>query len=116
MPVDVDPDRPLDVYIDFQSVHAIAYRLRSKRAGSDTWEEFARGTHRDEDKKNSVGPLSEGSMLDYRFLYFGTAGSKFRAVITIKQDGKTVEGGTIPVEGPTEDDGVGATEDEVTLT
>lgn len=112
MPVNIDPNHPLHVTIDFQSVHAAAYRLRARLPGRD-WETFAMGTQNDDMATKSVGPLPPGSELQYRFLYLSTVEAfPFRAALTIRQNGVICPGGVIPVTGDAGKQGV---EGEISL-
>ena len=66
--VGTDPNKPLQVCLDFQSVHVAAFRLRSKTHGGE-WKVIATGTYDGQPCHDVAELLPWDSVIDYRFLY-----------------------------------------------
>ncbi|HEX2079417.1 MAG TPA: hypothetical protein VHG08_16950 [Longimicrobium sp.] len=92
MAVNIDSRVPLEVLIDFQSVHRAAFRLFARTAGGE-WEFVKDGTG---DQRTILPPLPSGSALLYEFIYFAES-RPFRAAVALRQNGRLLPDGVIPV-------------------
>jgi len=99
--VGTDPSKPLQICLDFLSVHVVAFRLRYRKPEDDEPTLIAVGTHRDDERCHDVEEeLSWGSVIDYRFLYADEADAEFEVEVSIQQDGEDVDCSPFVITGP----------------
>ncbi|NIP58275.1 MAG: hypothetical protein GWM92_08410 [Gemmatimonadetes bacterium] len=88
----------MSLVVDFQSIHSVAYRIRTRHPEKD-WRTVHTGTHDDDMVPRTLPPLPVGTLVEYRFLYTDSADEPFVAMITATQEEDLVEGGRVQVEG-----------------
>jgi len=104
--VPIDHDAALDVNILSKSPHVVAYRLwlRSPRAD---WDMFAEGDSADEvSDHHELSGMSAGSRVAYWLGIGGNPNTQYRALVTIAQRGRILDGGSFIEEGSTNAQGV----------
>jgi hypothetical protein len=97
MEVHINPGLPLEVLIDFQSVHRAGFRI-FVRSGGD-WEFVKDGIG---DHRIVLPPLPTGSAVMYEFIYF-SGPQPFRAVLGFRQNGQILPDGVVPVKAGGDD-------------
>lgn len=96
MAIEIDPQKPLVVFLDFESPHAVVYRLLFKTPDGE-WTPFATGSHEAtlSMQGHTLDPLPKGSQLFYVFIFSGNPQTTFRTVVRLQQDGQDVGRTTI---------------------
>src|SRR3954467_3903428 len=89
----IDPSARLHVNVVNQSPHVVAYKIWIKRPGQD-WTAVGQGHTADQVADFlDLDPLAKGAMLDYWFGIGGNAQTNWRALLTLSQNGRIVDGG-----------------------
>jgi len=101
-----DPAEPLEMELDFRSVHVVGYRLRY-RPPEGPWVDIDSGSSADDEPTYDLPPLPWGSEIQYRFLYSDEDGDDFEAALIFRQGGGAIGGSPVMV---TEDGDVGGVE------
>jgi hypothetical protein len=96
----------LDVNILSKSPHIVAYRLWRRLSGTD-WVLFAEGDSADEvSDHHELSGMSAGSRVAYWLGIGGNPNTQYRALVTIAQAGRILDGGSFIEEGSTNAQGV----------
>lgn len=115
----MDPSLPIVVLVQIDSPQVVVYRLWYQRPGDPLWTVFATGTDEDASDASAhqhvVGPLPEGSKLAYHLIFSGNRETSFRARLSASQNGATLPGAEVTVDGTTDASGVAARQGEVQL-
>ncbi|MEQ1857193.1 MAG: hypothetical protein ABL963_12010 [Longimicrobiales bacterium] len=114
--VKYDPEKAIDVRMDFDSPHVVTYWLWSRTAG-DAWKLLATGT--DEDAvtntghQHSVGPLEANSKIRIRAMFSGNPKTTYRASVVLRQGRRKIHADEWS--GQTNANGVALEQDDLKL-
>jgi hypothetical protein len=106
--VKASPGVPITVTVVSQSPHVVAYRFWSRQPGQD-WVLVREGDTRDDvpDSFNTEA-LPKDSELLYWLGIGGNPNTPYRALVTLDQNAKRLEGGTCSEDGNTDGNGYGS--------
>ena len=110
----VEPAKPIELTVASRSPHAVAYRIWSRAPGG-TWGKLADGHAGGDARTHRLGPVATGTGLAIWVGLGGHPHTRYRVALTIGQDGRVVETGTILLDGETNGQGVAQTEQRVEL-
>jgi hypothetical protein len=94
--VHVNPSLPLEITVDFQSIHRAGFRLFTRQSAEDQWTFLKQGI---EDTTTTSVPLRVGGALQYEFIYFKEA-QEFAAVLVFRQNGQSIDGSPVRISAP----------------
>ena len=114
--VTIDPTRPLQVNFISTSPHVVVYRLWKRVAAEQPWVRVRDGSS-DDDVPDfvEVPALPSGALVAWWLGIGGKPRSKYRAVVTLGQDGQVLAGGTFVEEGMTDGQGFAVADRTVAL-
>ena len=102
----IDHAAALDVNVLSKSPHVVAYRLWRQEPGTN-WDMFAEGDSAAEvSDHHELSGLPGASRLAYWLGIGGNPNTQYRALVTITQAGRIVDGGSFIEEGGTNELGV----------
>jgi hypothetical protein len=115
----MNPSAPVQVNVQLDSPQVVVYRLWFQRPADQGWTPFADGTdeHASGPSGHSftVGPLPAGSKIGYQFILSGNPVTAYRVRLGVSQDGATLPGAQVTLQGNTDDSGVAVQQGEVPL-
>jgi len=92
----VNGSLPLEITVDFQSKHHAGFRLFTRDSAASPWKFLKQG---DSDTTTTSMPLPPGGAIQYEFIFF-KEDHPFAAVLILKQNGVTLDGGMVAVTAP----------------
>lgn len=119
MSLRIDPEKPLNFAVSFESPQVAAYRFWYKLPAEPAFTIFATGTDdassNPSSHQHTVRALPAGSEFAYVIFFTGNPQTTYRVVIEISQGGRVLEGGTFTLTGTTKSDGFAQENDTIQL-
>jgi hypothetical protein len=116
--VSYDPDCPVAVELRFDSPHVVTYHLWIALPETPL-QKVATGTDEDlttiSGHRHVLGPYPAGTRISYMIVFAGNPGTAYKAQLAVTQDGQTIEGGLVTIQGQTSRDGAAVAHGDVVL-